>query len=702
MKFKLHNKLTVSDGKNTYTFFNQIFPNVYEKIKKLEPYFSHIAVGTGSNENASSDHKLQSYKKTIKLETENLQDDITTSLLLSKKYAIVDSYELDDQYISEIGITSDTETNPEIFNYFSLISDENPNGIKKVRGQNLILSITIFLELESTDNLTTGSNPLIDLLLGEGTKSKEVVAIKGANLSDKPNISRLLPSGEKIKADISSNTDNGLELNFKFDLKNGEIYEIVLSIDDIPFWRKNVMHENELSSSSVTLTPREHEIIVVGNNIHSIEQVKNTSTNTTETSVVTSKYANEIGGEISLPFHNLFDADTPRFLSKEGDKIFFLIDDYIFAYQNLNYELIPLKTYDLHILNVQKIVAFDNYLFVISKSEPFVQGFVLNSESISEMVINLDNFNYKNNLSDIYDFDATQAKNGKMMFGFIFTENLTASAVYLDYDADTNTLVFDSENDFEEHELTTVIAMYKNNFSDALIIFLKHGELSFKCKIVNNYPDKTYTDVYSVLAYYYACNTKNVEAKNRAIIVQKSEPPFFWIYFYPQIYRYELQLISDEIDDYISTNLSYLIQKHKNNEYKIYSLAEFNNPEEFSVGFPETINKNKIVDFEFLNDVLIVFTSDEKAKTIGLSLKNTRTRIDNVSDSEASYEISTKNYNLLGTDEGVILNFKLEVQIWFFQRQFLNLHQAQVFQSMQKTKITMNSLLKTMAYKNTI
>lgn len=702
MKFKLHNKLTVTNGKNTYTFFNQIFPNVYEKIKRLEPYFSHIAVGTGSNENASSVHKLQHYAKTIKLETENLQDDISINSLCSKKYAIIDSYELDDQYITEIGITSDTSSNPEIFNYFSLISDEHPSGIKKERGQILILSITIFLELENTENLTTGNNPLIDLLLGEGTKSKEVVAIKGSNLSDKTNISRLLPTGEQIKAEITSNINEGLIINFKFDLKTGEIYEIVLAIDGVPFWRKNVMLEKELSSSSVTLTPREHEIIVVGNNIQSIEQVKNTSTNATETSVVTSKYANEIGGEITLPFHNLFDADTPRYLSKEGDKIFFLIDDYIYAYQNSNYELVPLKTYDLHILNVQKIVAFDNFLFVISKSEPYVQGFVLNSESISEITINLDNFNYKNKLSNIYDFDATQAKNGKIMFGFIFTENLTASAVYLDYNTDTNTLVFDSENDFEEYELTTVIAMYKNNFSDALIIFLKHGELSFKCKIVNNYPDKTYTDVYSVLAYYYACNTKNVEAKNRAIIVQKSEPPFFWIYFYPQIYRYELKLISDELDDYISTNLSYLIQKYKNNEYKIYSLAEFNNPEEFSVGIPDTIDKNKIVDFEFLNDVLIVFTSEEKNKTIGLSLKNTRTRIDNVSDSEASYEISTKNYNLLGTEEGVILNFKLEVKIWFFQKQSLKLHQEQVSQFLLKVRTLMSFLQKTVVFKNII
>ena len=143
--------------------------------------------------------------------------------------------------------------------------------------------------------------------------------------------------------------------------------------------------------------------------------------------------------------------------------------------------------------------------------------------------------------------------------------------------------------------------MYKNNFTDAQVMFLEEGDYSSDCRIVTHYSNQTEQDVYSVLGYFYTKDTKEVYVNDRVVVVEKTNSPKLRLFYYPQMYEYELSLISDEDDNYISNNLLYLIQK-RNKSYKIYNLVGYNQPIEFLNGFPEYIVQDKIEDFEFLND----------------------------------------------------------------------------------------------------
>lgn len=704
MKFKLHNKVEICTSGNKYIYFNNIFENTYQKIANLEPYFSHIAVGNGKSYfDEEGTFKLGNFLKCFPLETEKFQHDVSQGSLYSKKVCVIDSFELDNLYITEIGITSSTEYNPEIFNYFSLINDENPNGILKVNGEAIIISVSLYLELENTDNLTLGNNPLISLILGEGCTEKQVFAVCGYNLSNAKNIYRMMPDLEKISGDVSCTYEDGLNLNFSFDIKSKEIHEIVLTIDNKPFFRKNLILEKESYSETITLTPKEHYVLDLGENAFNVNSIQNLTDSVEESGYGTKKYATEFADKIETPFHNLFNSETPRFLSKDGNRILFLLDDKIFAYENSNYEINELNTSNINISNIQKIVAFDEYLLILSKCEPYFFAFKINKTECQNINLDFVNYSLIHNLSSIYDFDASLAKDGTLMLGIIFSESYTGSALYLSLDSNTNTFEFQHENLFENYSLKTIMAMHRNNFSDALLIFLKHGQLSSDCQIITNYPDKSFTDYYSVLGYYFTSGTKSVYTKDRAVVVEKSENPKLWIYFYPQIYRYNLPLINNEIDNYLSTNLLYLIQKYPNNDYKIYSLVEYKNPKEFDSGFPNSLDKSKIVDFEFLNDTLLIFMNDEKQKIIAYNLKNTNMIVENVSSDQATYEVDVSKYNLLGkNNEGVIVNFSINIHVWFFQNKFINLHQETMQQFLQIVKTHMIFTRKILVFKNII
>ena len=704
MKFKLHNKLEIFVNEKTYSYYNNIFENVYKSIANFEPYFSHIAIGTGTaNFEDNASFKLGNFVKCLKLETENLQHDISKGVLFSKKVCIIDSFELDNKYITEIGITSQTNNNPEIFNYFSLISEENPNGILKINGESIILSVSIFLEFDNTENLTLGNNPLVSLILGEGSASKEVFAICGSNLSTTENIYRPMPNQSKTKANITYTFENGLFLDFSFNINSKEVYEVVLTLDNKVFFRKCVIFEQEPQSETLTLTPKEHYILNLGENAYEVSNVLNISSSTTESNFGIKKYACEFGDKIETPFHNLFSFETPRFLSKDGKRIIFLLDDKIFVYENSNYEIYELNTFNLNISNIQKIVAFEDFVFVLSKNQPYFFAYKITRNECTKLEIDFSNYSLSQNLNSIYDFDASLAKDGTLMLGIIFSETYIGSALYLSFNSESSCFQFEHENNFNKYPLMTIMAMHRNNFSDALLIFLKHGVYSSECKIITNYPDKTYTDYYTILGYYYTSGTKSVYTKDRAVVVEKAEEPKLWIYLYPQMYRYNLPLISDELDNYLSTNLLYLIQKYSNSDYKIYSLVEYKNPQEFKNGFPSTLDKSKIADFEFLDDTLLIFMKDNNEKIIAYNLKNTNMIVENVSSDVDTYEVNVKKYNLLGkNNEGVIVNFSINIHIWFFQKIFINLHQETTPASLQKAKIIMIFLLKMLVFKNII
>ena len=202
-------------------------------------------------------------------------------------------------------------------------------------------------------------------------------------------------------------------------------------------------------------------------------------------------------------------------------------------------------------------------------------------------------------------------------------------------------------------EFNYLLAMHKNNFCDGQIIYLKEGNTSIECRIVTHLADETETDIYSSFAYHL---TKD------AIISEKNTEPSVVIYYYPQVYEYNLPIISNEIKDYISHDLNYIIQELQNNEFKIYNLVGYDTPEEFSDSISNITNTSTIVDFEFMKDTLLIFTNEENNSIIGVNLNLNKTQIENLSDKNSSYKVNMSKYDKIGKDNKPV-SFTLSTRI---------------------------------------
>ena len=104
----------------------------------------------------------------------------------------------------------------------------------------------------------------------------------------------------------------------------------------------------------------------------------------------------------------------------------------------------------------------------------------------------------------------------------------------------------------------------------------------------------------------------------------------------------------------------YIIQKYTDADipYKIYSLNDYDNPQEFLNGFPSEIDLSTVTDFEFLNDTLLIFTTE---KTYALNLKINQTVLENMPQANATYNVSGEKIKLIGTDktQGIMGSFSV-------------------------------------------
>ena len=247
-----------------------------------------------------------------------------------------------------------------------------------------------------------------------------------------------------------------------------------------------------------------------------------------------------------------------------------------------------------------------------------------------------------------------------MVLGAISRRPVIAKATFVD-----NLFKITQANYGKSDYIVNTFALYKNNFCDSMIGFVTNNYNN----TVENYRieqwNADYTcEVTNEIPAYYLCNgTVSIEGKSRAVIAKMTQSPYVWIYYYPQVYRYNISL-ADGVKNWISTNLMYIIQKYENSDvpYKIYSLNDYDNPQEFLNGFPSFIDSSTITDFEFLNDTLIIFTTSQ---TYALNLKVNQTVLENMPEAGANYTVKGRKVELLGTDkkQGIMGSFTIGFRV---------------------------------------
>ena len=682
MELNLHNKIEVKINGKTYTFFNTMLKSVRLKLKNLESYSDFIAVGNGSNSSVQENFKLGNFVSNFMLETEVIQDNPESETLYIKKNAIISGSKFDGMFLTEAGITSELSDNPTIFNYFSLISDEFPNGILKENGKEIVLSVYIYLTLtaDSFGKLTLGENKFIDFLLGQGLNNNKIFACRGKNLSENTPIYReSFDAVEKYECSLKvSETDDNISLTLSADIKTDEAYEIVFFIGKSPFARINTRNCYKTEIEYFEIEPKPANVVDFGKNIKSIQEIKNLTTNKLEENFYVSNYATSFGDKITLPFNNLYDNQTPRFISKDSSKIFFISDDKITAFENKKYSIYQLKISDFSFKNIIKLIPFDEYLFVITKSEPYIIALIQIDGVYKKIDINYSDFSMPELLTKIFDIDITMGKNGNILFGIIDEETRYPYCLYFKINESKTELTYFYFNT-TPRKFDLVFSMFKNNFCDSFIFYLKVGDDSFYTRLAYFYPDETYNDNYTTLAWHYVENAREIYIKNRAIVSEKTTNPSLWVILYPQKYKYSLSVEENEKNDYLSTNMLYLIQKMNNNLYKIYNLVGYNTPTEFEDGLPSEIDQSKILDFEFLNDTLLFFLNESQEPIVAYNLFENSTVVENVSSSEDKYLAKVEKYVLPGSkNEGVTVSFTVNINLWFFQKISTNFQVAKI------------------------
>ncbi len=699
MKLNYHNEIKLKIGNKDYKFHNTMFNNIYQKIANFDTFFDKIAIGSGNNEIFSSNFKLGNFELSENLTIASIQTNPSNNEIFIQKNATINPENINVNYITEAGISSnlDDETNPDIYNYFSFISEDTPEGIDISSKEPIIITVTIYLSVisNSLGLLTTGENPFLNLILGNGCTEKNIYVARGDNLSNNEFISH--PNtyvGEKYLCSFSHNiTDNVLNLTFEGDLKTGETNEIVFILDNIVFARINTYVLQANDSITADFTSTNSYVIDLGLDVSSVESVYNNYLVKDETNYFVVKYANNFSTKTVLPFNNLFNNNTRRFLSLDGDKIFFILNDIIYMYQNINYKVEQVFAINLQIQNIFKLTAFDDFVFIFTQTSPCIHAYKIINNTLVQCSVDLSSFEHLSVLETFTHIDIVQGNNGTFMMGFIVPSSAitTAYTLFLTYNENTNTFTFDDYLTKGGYTLTFMLAFHKNNFSDAQFIYLQAGATSSKCRRVVHTIAKSASDGYNITAYYYTSATTSICVKSRAVVMEKSTTPNFWLYYYPQVYRFNLSEFSDAEKSYISTNLLYLIQKMKDGTYRAYNLVGYDNPEAFSKGMPPEIDESKILSVEFLIDTVLFFMDDEAEPIIAYNLNIVGTCVENVSTKNQSY---TVNYNIKKTlgspTKGVTAKLAVNINVWFFLTNLIKFLREQISLYLQHLILLLN------------
>lgn len=661
MKFTFHNKLTIKLSNKNYEFYNTMLNSTLEALSNFDSYNKYISIGNGEAGTAQNNFHLTNYLITSKLDSHSFQSNISKGNLFAiYEYKLL-KHNINSNFIKEVGL-SDNNMEPTIYNYFSLVSDENPDGLDITNSEEILFKVTINLNINENNDiiLTSGNNPFIEFLLGNGLD--EIYSCLGSNYSNNTRISRIKPiNSNLIKCSKNANlVDNLLNITFSCQFKQ-KIDEILFLTNDKVFARKNLKEYKNLTSKSETMTAKDNYVIKINSDIKNVASVINNSTNSSETNYLISKYANSIGDEINNPFNNLFNFETTKYISKDGKLVLFILNGKVYCYKNENFEITQINTREITDDEITKIISFENYIFIISKIKPFISTYIISDNVVKKINNNFENLDNYSEFETLRDIDITHCENDKFIAG-ILTQNGNALSIYFDYSS-SNGFIY-SNYLTNSKVFNYVIAMLKNNFCDGRMIYLKEGSTSAECRIVTHSSSAQETDIYSYLAYALTLNSKRIYCKGRALISEKTTSPTIVIYYYPQVYEYKLSLIQEEIKDYISEDIYYIAQENENKIFKLYNLVGYDTPEEFTNNLSDFMNCETIQEIVFLKDSFFVFTNNEnqKIKTFNLNLNNTQ--IENVSDKDASYLVSYNEYNKLGSnDETVTINFKAEVTL---------------------------------------
>lgn len=667
MNIKLHNKYEITLGDKCWTAYNTITQGIFDAIANFENYGTGIAVGSGTTKYDSKYNRLANYVKVLPAEIEEIQSDPSKGQMYIKRTASLSG---DTSFnLSELGLCSGTYAYDfkDVRNHAYIQDDYGDiTPIFKDPETDLFIRLTMYLEIDEQTKsfLTAGDNLLVKAIFGTLGYTPNISIARGYN--NTPNqtfVHRNTPKNSK-RYNVSVVRESGnttQSIGYKFDIKSGETAEIVLLFDDTPVARLSTIGDGHKTSETLeNLVSQTNYTLDLGASVAEVDQVTDQEGQQV-TDYKLRTYAREFSDDIKDAFEASFDSNCARWLSYDGDKLAFVADGKVYVYLNKNYALYKILN-DIPSTNLTKIIMFESYIFAIYSQGEHIRAYTID-ENLTANSLNVDLSVYENyeTTYDWQEIEIISAGQNNFVIGIILGA-IARKPIILKATLSENNFSIDQVSECKSGYAVFSFSLYKNNFCDSMIGFItdqyKGTAENYRIEHISADGQSYVTD--EMQAYYLCTNAVSVEGKSRALIGKMTQSPYIWLYYYPQAYRYSISLTSG-VKNWLSTDLMYLIQKYDDGQYKIYSLNDYNNPQEFVDGLPAEIDQSTIVDFEFLHDTLIVFTTE---KTYVLNLKINQTVLENMPEANANYNVSLTKELLIGSNqnEGIKGSFKLEFQ----------------------------------------
>lgn len=659
MNIKLHNKYEVICGDKTYVAYNTMLKSVFDKIKVLEPYNSYFAFGTGTGAVDFENTTLGSYVATYENSTEQIQADCSKGDMFVIKSKLFGENEGNGLQFSELGITDSMASNPTIYNHVVLTND---NGevvtVTKLAGQEMVIRLTIYLDASNDGNarLIAGDNLLVKQILGENALTNKMLTFaKGTNNQPNVTIYRGVPKNsttyenEKVTYYLADSVGVGMKYNVNYG--EGELREMVVLADGKPVIRYNCLAEREAISKTETLSKNTNNCVILTDDVKEVLSCTSED-GLTNISFKVDNYSHSFGDFISSPFDMPFSNQTTRFVSKDGGLIAFILNGNIYIYKNHDYLIEKIDATAISGAGVSQVLMVGDFVFTKTSLSPYLNCYKITNGACQFMQIDTSIIADTTFTFDLTNMDVTQSKDGKIRIAGINSAQKGVCVIASEQDG---TLKAEKLVAGQISPIEAIACLYQNNFCDSLVFFLTscYNNISNmpRVEMVTIDGELDNNQIHAA-AWNLINNSSKVFGTDRVICSKKlslTESSIFNTYFYPENLRYNIA--SDgEIDLYISPDFNTIIKKYSNTSYKIFSIVGYSTPVEFTDNFFGTLNQEEFLDFEFLKDSLLIFTSNETQSIIAINLNKTGAMLEGLTnDDPTSVVVNFNKFNPLGS-----------------------------------------------------
>ena len=655
MKISFHNKLEINVGDRHYECYNQMLDGVYDKIAALEPYFTHFALGSGTSELNRNSTKLNSYVVSLPCTLDAIQNRPGEGNFYIRKTASVASNDSFPYSFSEIGITSSSSSNPDIYNHI-VLKDENNNPVvvTKNAGESLEIKMTIYLEIGSLSggNLTLGNNPFVRAVLGEGATLKKVFAVRANNLSSASSqLYRIEPRNKtRIEATISGEMVNGnFELSISANLGHGETKEILFVIDNIVFARTVTSSLATTVTKSVGYYSNSKKVICLDEKADTVNSITNTSTSAVETTLCVCDYYAGIGDELNFEI-DYSELSGTVVESADGKLLASINTSNIVFFSSLSSGFSRVQSGLVDKTNFVGLSMDDDAIFVFRSVSPYIEMYrVINNTCVRQNLF-MNNYDTSVYSYDFQLFDVVKDGNDYLV-GLVVGTNKIGLVLRFVATQDGFNLFGILQSDLVK--IKKLLRVKKSNYASASSFVFVTDEYDF---VGSAYAMQRIGATKETVGNYSEARTylqeAGVSAHGDYFMNKYSTSPFVRAYdSYGDIDRFDISSITFESNDVAASyDFSYIIE-YKNDGVVLYNISDIDSPVEIDLSFvgngEENIEEIFVLAFHFViitDEGIYVFEKGE-----------IKTKIENANSASASYSVDADYTEFIGKnqDEGV-------------------------------------------------